>query len=88
VALADWGITPDEINREWTEEQLLLMFQKRKRSFERQVEAMEKAHEEAGNGEDRRSSHASKPRRVTSEAFISRFQKIQESGGSWAHGTI
>ena len=29
IALTDWGISPDEINDEWTEELLALMFEKR-----------------------------------------------------------
>lgn len=34
VAMVDWSLTPEYITRRWTEELLLLMFQKRKKRME------------------------------------------------------
>jgi hypothetical protein len=59
------------------------MFKKRYQRLKRMAEEIEKMR--SGDGE---SSYESKPRRVTSEAFMSRVQRIRDSGGKLAHGEI
>ncbi len=59
------------------------MFKKRKRSIERQAEAIEEAQEEASMR-----SRRSGPRRVSSAEFLARVKRIREAGQKWPHGTI
>ncbi len=46
IALSEWGLTPQWINENWTEELLALMFLKRKEMFD---ELRPKANEEVPN---------------------------------------
>jgi hypothetical protein len=84
LALSEWHLTPHQINHDWTEEQLVLMFKKRYQRLKRMAEEIEKMR---SRDSDEMSGSAEGPR-VSSEAFLSRIQKIQKSGGRWAHGEI
>jgi hypothetical protein len=58
--MSEWGITPEYILDNWTEAELLLMFQKRNERIQAANEAM-------------RMSDEPEPRRVSAEELFSQF---------------
>ena len=80
--LSEFHQTPHQVNYEWTEEQIALYFRKRNERMKRMAEEIEKMR---GNHD---SSESRTARRVSSADFLARIQKIQASGGHWAHGMI
>jgi hypothetical protein len=78
LALSEWHLTPQQINTEWTEEQLVLMFKKRHQRLKRMAEEIEKLRD----GDDARGTSESKaPKRVSNDAFFSKIEQMRSKGG-------
>jgi len=80
LALSEWRLTPDEINHQWTEECLGLMFRKRNQRLRALADEMEKLREE--KKATPRSERPSRPRRVNNDAFFARINTLAQKGGS------
>jgi len=76
--LSEFHQTPHQVNYEWTEEQIELLFRKRNERMKRLAEEIKKLRDEEPR------EHTQEPRRVSNSDFFANINAMRAKGGSIA----